>query len=194
MSVSPERPAESLSLGLQAVHGAKRRPLAPRGQRHGKGETEKCRRHAKLVSADWRESGGVIQELLRLRLHIQHGHPDAACRAQRAVMPCTNRRCFQAAVLPPPAPSRSPWLSRPWRSRWRRRKLGAILVAASHDPLAGGLDTIGRRAWLRSWQSSGAPGAASCAKREAAYLEWRMMISSKSSTPHRLRFWHTARR
>ena len=37
-------------------------------------------------------------------------------------------------------------------------------------------------------------GAASWAKREAAYLEWRMMISSKSSTPHRLRFWQTARR
>jgi hypothetical protein len=28
-------------------------------------------------------------------------------------------------------------------------------------------------------------GAASCAKREAAYLEWRMVISSKSSTPQR---------
>ena len=37
-------------------------------------------------------------------------------------------------------------------------------------------------------------GAASCAKREAAYLEWRMAISWKSSTPQRLRFWHTARR
>src|SRR5882724_4549474 len=73
MSVSPERPAESLSLGLQAIHGAKRRPLAPRGQRRGKSETEKCRRYAKLVSADWRESGGVIQELLRLRLHVQTG-------------------------------------------------------------------------------------------------------------------------
>ena len=37
-------------------------------------------------------------------------------------------------------------------------------------------------------------GAASCAKREAAYFEWRMVISSKSSTPQRLRFWQTARR
>src|SRR5882762_6965913 len=73
MSVSPERPAESLSLGLQAAHGAKRRPLAPRGQRHGIGETEKCRRYAKLVSAAWRDSGGAIQELLRLRLHVQAG-------------------------------------------------------------------------------------------------------------------------
>src|SRR6266705_4970564 len=73
MSVSPERPAESLSLDLQAAHGAKRRPLAPRGQRHGIGETEKCRRHEKWVSADWRDSGGAIQKLLRLRLHIQTG-------------------------------------------------------------------------------------------------------------------------
>src|SRR5712672_863008 len=64
MSVSPERPAESLSLGLQAAHGPRCRPLSPRGQRH---------RYAKLVSADWRESGGVIQELLRLRLHVQTG-------------------------------------------------------------------------------------------------------------------------
>ena len=37
-------------------------------------------------------------------------------------------------------------------------------------------------------------GAASWAKREAAYFEWRMVISSKSSTPQRLRFWQTARR
>ncbi len=36
-------------------------------------------------------------------------------------------------------------------------------------------------------------GAASCAKREAAYLEWRMAISWKSSTPHKLRFMQTAR-
>src|SRR5260221_8638022 len=71
MSVSPERPAESLSLGLQPAHGAKRRPLAPRGQRHGIGETEKCRRHEKWVSAAWRDSGGAIQKLLRLRRHIQ---------------------------------------------------------------------------------------------------------------------------
>src|SRR5260370_32705987 len=73
MSVSPERPAESLSLGRQAAHGAKRRPLAPRGQRHGIGKTDKCRRHEKWVSAAWRGSGGAIQELLRLRLHIQTG-------------------------------------------------------------------------------------------------------------------------
>ena len=37
-------------------------------------------------------------------------------------------------------------------------------------------------------------GAASWAKREAAYFEWRMVISWKSSTPQRFRFWHTARR
>ncbi|KAJ8137397.1 hypothetical protein OY671_009390, partial [Metschnikowia pulcherrima] len=37
-------------------------------------------------------------------------------------------------------------------------------------------------------------GAAAWAKREAAYLEWRMVISSKSSTPHSIRFWQTARR
>src|SRR5262249_23709322 len=37
-------------------------------------------------------------------------------------------------------------------------------------------------------------GAASWAKREAAYFEWRIVISSKSSTPQRLRFWQTARR
>jgi hypothetical protein len=37
-------------------------------------------------------------------------------------------------------------------------------------------------------------GAASWAKREAAYFECRMVISSKSSTPQRLRFWQTARR
>src|SRR6266704_2217595 len=73
MSVSPERPAENLSLGLQAVHGAKRRPLAPRGQRHGIGETDMCRRHAKLTSVASRESGGAIQELLCLRLHVQTG-------------------------------------------------------------------------------------------------------------------------
>lgn len=37
-------------------------------------------------------------------------------------------------------------------------------------------------------------GAASCAKRCAANFEWRMVISSKFSTPQRLRFIHTARR
>ena len=37
-------------------------------------------------------------------------------------------------------------------------------------------------------------GAAWCVKREAANFEWRMVISSKSSTPQRLRFWQTARR
>lgn len=37
-------------------------------------------------------------------------------------------------------------------------------------------------------------GAASCAKRLAAYFECRMLISWKSSTPQRLRFWQTARR
>ena len=37
-------------------------------------------------------------------------------------------------------------------------------------------------------------GAASRAKRGAANFECRMVISSKSSTPHRLRFLHTARR
>lgn len=37
-------------------------------------------------------------------------------------------------------------------------------------------------------------GAASWAKRDEACLEWRMVISSKSSTPQRLRFWQTARR
>ncbi|HSO23269.1 MAG TPA: hypothetical protein VLT81_10190 [Chondromyces sp.] len=37
-------------------------------------------------------------------------------------------------------------------------------------------------------------GAASWAKREAAYFECRMVISWKSSTPQRLRFWQTARR
>src|ERR1700740_174255 len=73
MSVSPERPAESLSLGLQATHGAKRRPLAPRGQRHGIGEMEKCRRHEKWVSAAWRAAAGAIQKLLRLRFHVQTG-------------------------------------------------------------------------------------------------------------------------
>src|ERR1700756_1894232 len=73
MSVSPERPAESLSLGLQAAHGAKRRPLAPRGQRHGIGETEKSRRHEEWVSAAWGDPGGAIQKLLRLRLHVQTG-------------------------------------------------------------------------------------------------------------------------
>jgi hypothetical protein len=31
-------------------------------------------------------------------------------------------------------------------------------------------------------------GAASWEKREAAYLEWRIVISSKSSTPQRFRF------
>ena len=37
-------------------------------------------------------------------------------------------------------------------------------------------------------------GAASCAKRCAANLECRIVISSKFSTPHRLRFMQTARR
>src|ERR1700682_3984473 len=73
MSVSPERPAESLSVSLQALYGATRRPLAPRGQRHARGETEKCRRHAKWASPASPESGGAIQELLRLRLQIQAG-------------------------------------------------------------------------------------------------------------------------
>src|SRR5216683_7376639 len=66
MSVSPERPVESLSLGLQAVHGAKRRPLAPRGQRHGRAK----RRVPQIREVS---SGGAIQELLRLRLHVQAG-------------------------------------------------------------------------------------------------------------------------
>ena len=37
-------------------------------------------------------------------------------------------------------------------------------------------------------------GAASCAKRCAANFECRIVISSKFSTPHRLRFMQTARR
>ena len=37
-------------------------------------------------------------------------------------------------------------------------------------------------------------GVASWAKREAAYFECRIVISWKSSTPQRLRFWQTARR
>lgn len=37
-------------------------------------------------------------------------------------------------------------------------------------------------------------GAASCAKRCAANLLCRMLISSKFSQPQRLRFMHTARR
>ena len=37
-------------------------------------------------------------------------------------------------------------------------------------------------------------GIASVAKREAAYFEWRMAISWRSSTPHKFRFWQTARR
>src|SRR5260370_22690202 len=102
MSVSPERPAESLSLGLQAIHGAKRRPLAPRGQRHGKGETETCRRHAKLVSADWRESGRVIQELLPLRLPIQTGVLMRLFARHRRDSPAANPHALQPPPLLPP--------------------------------------------------------------------------------------------
>lgn len=37
-------------------------------------------------------------------------------------------------------------------------------------------------------------GAAAWANRDAAYLEWRMVISSKSSAPPRFRVWQTALR
>lgn len=45
--------------------------------------------------------------------------------------------------------------------------------------------TKGRGEELAKRVSAGAP---SCAKREAAYFECRIVISSKSSTPHRFRF------
>src|SRR5258707_15340050 len=141
MSVSPERPAESLSLGLQAIHGAKRRPLAPRGQRHGKGETEKCRRHAKLVSADWRESGGVIQELLRLRLHIQTG----------ILMRLVARNGGDALHEIEDAFRRPSFLRQHrvdhlaclgLREAATAQKFGAIPIVAWPDPLSGGLDAV----------------------------------------------------
>src|ERR1700704_925108 len=102
MSVSPERPAESLSLGLQAAHGAKRCPLAPRGQRHGIGETEKCRRHAKWASAAWRVSGGAIQELLRLRLHVQAGILMRLVARDGGDGLHQNENAFRRGAFPPP--------------------------------------------------------------------------------------------
>src|SRR5258705_2948018 len=114
MSVPPERQAESISLGLQAIHGAKRRPLAPRGQRHGKGETEKCSRHAKLVSADWRESGGVIQELLRLRLHIQTGILMRLVARNGGDALHEKEDGFLRPVFLPPPPVGHPCCLRPW--------------------------------------------------------------------------------
>src|SRR5258708_16919474 len=114
MSVSPERPAESLSLGLQAAHGAKRRPLAPRGQRREIGETEKCRRHEKWVSAAWRDSGGAIQELLRLRLHVQTGILMRLVARDGGDAPPENEDAFWRAPLPPPHPRHPPCVLRPW--------------------------------------------------------------------------------
>src|SRR5258708_4133203 len=113
MSVSPERPAESLSLGLQAAHGAKRRPLAPRGQRHGIGKTDKCRRYEKWVSAAWRNSGGAIQKLLRLRLHVQTGILMRLVARNGGDALHEIEDAFRRAALLPPHPRPHPNLSRP---------------------------------------------------------------------------------
>src|SRR5438445_11998508 len=75
MSVSPERPAESLSLGLQAAHGANAAPLLQEGSATEKTKRrnarKQSRRHRNLESPASRWSGDAIQELLRFRLHVE---------------------------------------------------------------------------------------------------------------------------
>src|SRR6516162_11783226 len=65
------------------------------------------------------------------------------------------------------------------------QKVGALLVGSSDDPLArrpNSVDEAHRRGIGKAIQRRcGLMG-------EAAYLEWRIVISSKSSTPQRFRF------
>ena len=73
------------------------------------------------------------------------------------------------------------------------QKLGPILVGARDYPVTGLGDAVDEGCGEELAKRVRA-GAASWAKREAAYFECRMVISSKSSTPQSLRFWQTARR
>lgn len=69
----------------------------------------------------------------------------------------------------------------------------AVLVNAGDDPLARRPGACTKGAG-EEWAKLVSAGAASWAKRCAANLLCWMLISSKPSTPQRLRFMHTARR
>ena len=68
------------------------------------------------------------------------------------------------------------------------RIVPALVVIARDDLLTRGLHT-GQK-WRRRVELAKRlrAGAASCANRDAAYFECRIVISSKSSTPQRFRF------
>ena len=73
------------------------------------------------------------------------------------------------------------------------QKLGPVLVGARDDPLTGLCDAVDEGLRRRVGEA-GQRRRGFMSEAEAAYFECRMVISSKSSTPQRLRFWQTARR
>src|SRR6185437_8231840 len=73
MSVSPRTGGQD-SLGLQPVQGAKRRPLTLRGRRFAGDKPEKKKEaKSRKTVLSFAGSGGAIQQLLRLCLHIEAG-------------------------------------------------------------------------------------------------------------------------
>src|ERR1700746_1862045 len=146
MSVSPERAAKTFSRPptrsrSEAPPSYSKRAAPRRDDR----ETKKEAKARRIVLA-WQGSGGAIQELLRLCLHLQpsilmrlvarnggdalHEIEDAfrgaAFLGQHGVAPLGLLGFGEAATT---------------------QKFGAILVAACHDPLAGGLDAVDEGQW-----------------------------------------------
>ena len=110
-----------------------------------------------------------------------------------AVMPCTKSKMLSGGRPSSTSTASMILAVSPFEKPRRRRKsLRSSSVRATMRSRATLMPLMkGMGDELAKFSSA---GAASWAKREAAYLLWRMLISSKSSTPHRFRFWHTARR
>ena len=108
--------------------------------------TEKAKRRSAADTRNWfprlgGSSGGAIQELLRLRLHVQAGilmrlvardGGDALHEIEDAFRRAAFLRQHRVDHLGCLGLGEAA----------ATQKLGAILVAACHDPLAGGLDAV----------------------------------------------------
>ena len=136
-------------------------------------------------------SGNPVEQLLRSRLKVEPG-------VLMRLVSCDGRNALDEVK---DALGLATFLGQHHVDDLRRLRLaettlaqefGALIIGAGNDLFARGPDAVD--------EGHGRGIGEACQRRRrfvgktAAYFEWRMVISSKSSTPQRLRFWQTARR